>query len=72
MCTGHRERTTTLISLNVQYNSEEASKMKKVKMGVKPLVYPVPIILLGANVDGKPNCNTLGNFGTMYISMHAN
>jgi len=29
--------------------------MKKVKMGVKPLIYPVPVILLGANVDGKPN-----------------
>ena len=42
--------------------------MKKVKMGVKPLIYPVPVILLGANVDGKPNYNTLGNFGSMSIS----
>jgi len=49
-------------------NYEEASKMKKVKMGAKPLIYPVPIILLGANVDGKPNYNTLGNFGSMSIS----
>ena len=42
--------------------------MKKVKMGVKPLIYAVPIILLGADVDGKPNYNTLGNFGSMSIS----
>ena len=44
-------------SLNAisSYNYEETSKMKKVKMGVKPLIYPVPVILLGANVDGKPN-----------------
>jgi flavin reductase (DIM6/NTAB) family NADH-FMN oxidoreductase RutF len=42
--------------------------MKKVKMGAKPLIYPVPVILLGANVKGKPNYNTLGNFGSMSIS----
>ena len=33
----------------------------KIKMGEMPLVYPVPIVLAGANVKGKPNYVTLGD-----------
>ncbi len=29
--------------------------MTKVLMGSRPLLYPTPIVLVGANVDGKPN-----------------
>jgi flavin reductase (DIM6/NTAB) family NADH-FMN oxidoreductase RutF len=27
----------------------------KILMGPQPLIYPMPVILVGANVDGKPN-----------------
>ena len=40
----------------------------KVKFGTVPLVYPVPIILVGANVNGKPNYATLGDCGIMGIN----
>jgi len=33
---------------------------KKVKFGKVPVVYPIPIILAGALVNGKPNFATLG------------
>lgn len=39
----------------------------KVKFGTVPIVYPVPIILAGANVNGKPNFATLGDCGIMGI-----
>jgi flavin reductase (DIM6/NTAB) family NADH-FMN oxidoreductase RutF len=49
----------------------------KVKLGTLPLVYPIPIVLAGANVQGKPNYATLGQCGIMginpplvYISSH--
>lgn len=49
----------------------------KVELGAVPLVYPIPIILAGANVHGKPNFATLGDCGIMginpplvYISSH--
>ena len=40
----------------------------KVKLGALPLVYPIPIVLAGANVDGKPNYATLGDCGVMGIN----
>ncbi len=40
----------------------------KVKLGAFPLVYPIPIVLAGANVDGKPNYATLGDCGVMGIN----
>jgi len=40
----------------------------KVKFGAVPLVYPIPIILAGANVNGKPNYATLGDCGVMGIN----
>jgi flavin reductase (DIM6/NTAB) family NADH-FMN oxidoreductase RutF len=39
----------------------------KIKFGAVPLIYPIPIILAGANVDGKPNYATLGDCGLMGI-----
>jgi flavin reductase (DIM6/NTAB) family NADH-FMN oxidoreductase RutF len=49
----------------------------KVKLGTIPLVYPIPIVLAGANVGGRPNFATLGDCGVMginpplvYISSH--
>ena len=35
----------------------------KVRRGSYPLIYPIPICLLGAQVDGKPNYETIGNVG---------
>ena len=40
----------------------------KVKFGTVPLIYPIPIILAGANVRGKPNYVTLGDCGLMGIN----
>lgn len=40
----------------------------KVKLGTLPLVYPIPIVLAGANVGGKPNYATLGDCGVMGIN----
>ncbi|MBN2394175.1 MAG: flavin reductase family protein [Anaerolineae bacterium] len=51
----------------------------KVKLGTIPLVYPIPIVLAGANVQGKANFATLGDCGIMglnpplvYVSLHEN
>lgn len=51
--------------------------MKK-KCGSLPYIYPVPIVLAGANVDGRPTFTTIGDVGLMginpplvYISSHA-
>ncbi len=40
----------------------------KIAYGKSPIVYPIPIILAGANVDGKPNFENLGQVGLMGIS----
>jgi flavin reductase (DIM6/NTAB) family NADH-FMN oxidoreductase RutF len=40
----------------------------KVAYGKSPIIYPIPIILAGANVDGKPNFENLGQVGLMGIS----
>ncbi len=49
----------------------------KTGFGAVPLVYPIPIVLAGANVQGRPNYATLGDCGVMginpplvYISSH--
>jgi flavin reductase (DIM6/NTAB) family NADH-FMN oxidoreductase RutF len=39
----------------------------KSKIGGIPYIYPVPIVLVGANVDGKPNFETIGDVGLMGI-----
>lgn len=40
---------------------------KKAKFGKVPLIFPIPIILAGALVHGKPNFETLGDVGIMGI-----
>lgn len=40
----------------------------KIPFGKVPYVYPIPIALLGANVEGKPNYATVGDFGLMGIN----
>jgi len=37
--------------------------MIKKKLAAKPLMYPKPVVLLGALVKGKPNFNTIANCG---------
>jgi flavin reductase (DIM6/NTAB) family NADH-FMN oxidoreductase RutF len=55
---------------------KEAMDMK-VKLGSIPFIYPIPIILAGADVQGKPNFATLGDCGIMgikpplvFVSLH--
>lgn len=42
--------------------------MKKIEMGNKPMLYPYPVTILGANVEGKPNFMTLGFVGIVNIN----
>jgi flavin reductase (DIM6/NTAB) family NADH-FMN oxidoreductase RutF len=51
----------------------------KTKLGAIPWIYPIPIILAGANVQKRPNFATLGDVGIMginppivFISSHVN
>lgn len=39
----------------------------KIKLGSVPYLYPIPIVLAGANVAGKPNFETIGDVGLMGI-----
>lgn len=39
----------------------------KINLGALPYVYPVPIVLVGALVDGAPNFVTIGDCGLMGI-----
>ncbi len=41
--------------------------MSKVPLGSIPYIYPIPIVLAGANVNGKPNFATIGDCGLMGI-----
>ncbi|MFW9829894.1 MAG: flavin reductase family protein [Promethearchaeota archaeon] len=43
-------------------------EIKKVKLGKYPLIYPIPIVLVGSIVKGKPNFETLGDVGIMGIN----
>ena len=49
-------------------NKESQTESKKVKFGKIPLVYPIPIVLAGALVDGKPNFEELGDVAVMGIN----
>jgi flavin reductase (DIM6/NTAB) family NADH-FMN oxidoreductase RutF len=63
-------------------NPTKGSKSKwrqrmKVKFDSLPYIYPIPIVLIGVNVNGKPNFTTIGDVGLMginpplvYISSH--
>jgi flavin reductase (DIM6/NTAB) family NADH-FMN oxidoreductase RutF len=56
---------------------ERGIKNMKIKLGSIPYVYPIPIVLAGANIRGRPNYATLGDCGVMgikpplvYVSLH--
>ncbi len=40
----------------------------KLKVGSLPYIYPVPIVLVGTNVNGKPSFTTIGDVGLMGIN----
>lgn len=40
----------------------------KVKFGPVPLIYPIPVTLVGARIAGKPNYTTIGDCGLMGIN----
>ena len=40
--------------------------MVKVTMGPQTLIFPMPALLVGANVDGKPNFNTIVWFNMLH------
>lgn len=40
----------------------------KTKLGTLPYVYPIPITLVGANVDGKANFTTIGDLALLGIN----
>lgn len=44
------------------------NNIKKVKFGRYPLIYPIPIALVGSLVKGRPNFETLGDVGIMGIN----
>jgi flavin reductase (DIM6/NTAB) family NADH-FMN oxidoreductase RutF len=53
--------------------------MEKIKLGPTALIYPIPIVLCGAMVKGKPNWATIGDCGIMglkpplvYVSLNKN
>jgi flavin reductase (DIM6/NTAB) family NADH-FMN oxidoreductase RutF len=51
--------------------------MKKVTFGSKPMLYPMPVSLVGADIDGKPNFMTIAfigivNMNPAMIAMGAN
>jgi flavin reductase (DIM6/NTAB) family NADH-FMN oxidoreductase RutF len=43
------------------------SSNNKVKFGQIPLIYPIPITLIGSLVEGKPNFETIGDVGIIGI-----
>lgn len=42
--------------------------MSKIKLGVVPLVYPIPIVLVGTLVDGRANFTEVGDCAVMGIN----
>ena len=40
----------------------------KTKLGSLPYIYPIPIVLIGANINGKPSFTTIGDVGLMGIN----
>lgn len=42
--------------------------MKKMKLGSKPMIYPMPVALVGADIDGKPNFMTIAFIGIVNMN----
>jgi len=41
--------------------------MSRIKLGAVPLIYPIPIVLVGANVNGRANFTEVGDCAIMGI-----
>jgi len=41
--------------------------MSKIKLGAVPLIYPIPIVLVGANISGRANFSEVGDCAIMGI-----
>jgi flavin reductase (DIM6/NTAB) family NADH-FMN oxidoreductase RutF len=51
--------------------------MEKIKLGSRPMIYPMPVTLIGADIAGKPNFMTIAfigiiNMNPAMVSMGAN
>jgi flavin reductase (DIM6/NTAB) family NADH-FMN oxidoreductase RutF len=42
--------------------------MQKKQLGAKTLIYPMPVVIAGANVNGKPNFNAIAYCGVVQSS----
>lgn len=42
--------------------------MNKIKLGSKPMIYPMPVTLVGADVAGKPNFMTIAFIGVVNMN----
>lgn len=42
--------------------------MEKIKLGSKPMIYPMPVALVGADVAGKPNFMTIAFIGIVNMN----
>lgn len=47
--------------------SKEDPIMEKIKLSTESICYPMPCVLVGANVGGKPNYLTIANFSAVSI-----
>ncbi|HUT79822.1 MAG TPA: flavin reductase family protein [Candidatus Bathyarchaeia archaeon] len=53
--------TSWIIEQLEAFSGNKNDQITKVKFGKIPLIYPIPIVLAGSLVDGKPNFETLGD-----------
>jgi flavin reductase (DIM6/NTAB) family NADH-FMN oxidoreductase RutF len=49
-------------------SSKHAISMEKKKLGSKPMIYPMPVTLVGADVLGKPNFMTIAFIGIVNMN----
>jgi len=49
-------------------NFKEEITMEKIKLGSKPMIYPMPVTLIGADVAGKPNFMTIAFIGIVNMN----
>jgi flavin reductase (DIM6/NTAB) family NADH-FMN oxidoreductase RutF len=42
--------------------------MEKIKLGSKPMIYPMPVAIVGANIDRKPNFMTIAFIGIVNMN----
>ena len=47
---------------------KEEITMEKIKLGSKPMIYPMPVTLVGADVAGKPNFMTIAFIGIVNMN----